>query len=68
MTLWKSMKVAARREYGEYNRKRRQTGNITALEDMLINTTRLYGMMPEDFNKPSCPWDDDLLDDTVDER
>ena len=48
------MKVAARKEHGEHNRKRRQVGNISALEDMSINTTRLYGMMPEDFNKPSA--------------
>ena len=62
------MKVAARKEYGEHNRKSKQTGNISALEDMSFNTTRLYRMIPEDFNKPFCPWDDGFLDDTVDER
>ena len=68
INLWKNMKVLARKEIGDQNKKRRQTGNISTIEDLSINTSRLQSLMPEEFVKPTCAFDDDSQDDSVTER
>ncbi|XP_063970795.1 uncharacterized protein LOC135157799 isoform X3 [Lytechinus pictus] len=59
--LWKRQRITAKKEYGEYRRKTRQTGGGPPPSPLKATTILIKEILPYDFIQLHNPYDDDVV-------